>query len=358
MIGLLFAGTLPLFSEGKPLHVLITVNTESYTEGNPEQQIWGRVGGGGEHGIGKIMDILEAHGVKGTFYINVYEAEKHGEETIAQVIKAVHKRGHDVQLHTHPQYKYGIHTLIRADLARQQEILLWGKHFIERHTGTAVIAHRAGAFVANLDTIEALRRIGVKVDASLSSLSEESPLAREVGGAHNRPFVLNGILELPITYYAQGRVASYQSNRILDIEASSLRELKDVIRQAQEADVSAVNVLMHSFSFVRNGRPDIDLEERFDRFLGFLGTQKDVKVSTTTQFYEYWNSRIAPSSEPEQFVPTTGWWLTYLRAAEEADNGWKNALVAIAPPALMILVIGVLLRRRYSKTTRNKYKVH
>ncbi|MBI5752380.1 MAG: polysaccharide deacetylase family protein [Hydrogenophilales bacterium] len=354
MIGLLFAGTLPLLSEGKPLHVLITVDTESYTEGNPKQQIWGRVGGGGEHGIGKIMDILEAHGVKGTFYINVYEAERHGEETIAQVIKAVHKRGHDVQLHTHPHHKYGIHKLTRADLARQQEILLWGKHFIERHTGTAVIAHRAGAFAANLDTIEALRRIGVKVDASLSSLSEESHLAREVGEARNRPFVLNGILELPITYYVQGRVATYQFKRTLDIESTSLREFEDVIRQAQVANVPAVNVLMHSFSFVRHGRPDIELEERFDRFLSFLGTQHGVVVSTTTQFYGHWSSRIAPSSEPEQFVPATGWWLSYLRAVEEADNGWKNAVVAVALPALMILVIGVLLHRRYSKTTRNR----
>jgi len=348
MIGLAFAGTLPLSSESKPLHVLITVDTESYSHGHPQQQIWGRVGSGEEHGITKIMDILEAHGAKGTFYVNVYEAEKHGEEAIAQVITAVHERGHDVQLHTHPQHKYGIHKLTRADLARQQEILLWGKQFIEKQTGTAVIAHRAGAFAANLDTIEALRRIGLKVDASLSPISNASHLSQQVG-ARNRPFILNGILELPITYYTQGRVATYQSNRTLDIEASSLRELKEVVRQAQEADVSAVNVLMHSFSFVRNGRPDIALEERIDRFLGFLGTQHGVVVSTTKQFYEYWNSRIAPSSEPEQFVPTTGWWLTYLRAVEEAGNGWKNTVVAAAPPALMILFIGALLRRRYSR---------
>lgn len=343
--GLILAEMSPVHSEGKALHVLITIDTESYTQGNPRQQIWGDVGAGEEHGIGKIMDMLEAHGAKGTFYINVYEAAKHGEDAIAQVIATVHGRGHDVELHTHPHHKYGIDKLTRADLERQKEILRWGKLFIEKYTGTPVIAHRAGSFAANLDTIEALRLIGLKVDASLSAITAESHLARQVG-KRNSPFVLNGILELPITYYAQGRVAGYQSNRILDIEASSLSELESVVRQAREADIPAVNVLMHSFSFVRKGRPDLELEQRLDRFLEFLGTQEGVRVSTTRQFYEYWNSRTTPSNEPESFMPTTGWWLTYLRYVEEANTSSAKAAFALTPPLLIILAVILLLQRR------------
>ena len=67
----------------------------------------------------------------------------------------------------------------------------------------------------------------------------------------NRPFLLDGILELPATFYVQARLGARRFVRMVDIQASSLLEIKSVVRQAVAQNVSAINVLMHSHSFVR-----------------------------------------------------------------------------------------------------------
>ena len=262
------------------LCVLITVDTESYAKGHPEAQIWGRADDGQEYGIRRIMDCLERHGARGTFYVNVYESGRHGEEALREVIRTIHARGHDVQLHTHPHDLYGVHKLHRADLPRQREILAWGKDFIERETGQPVVAHRAGAFAASLETIAALRELGIPVDASLSPAWWECHLAKQVP-SWNRPVMLDGVLELPATYYVQARLGTRRFLRMVDIQASSLLELKSVVRQAIEQKVQAINVLMHSHSFVRNGRGDERLLKRLDRFLAFLARQPGAQAVTT-----------------------------------------------------------------------------
>jgi peptidoglycan/xylan/chitin deacetylase (PgdA/CDA1 family) len=316
------------------LSVLITVDTESYAQGDPDAQIWGRARDGQEYGIRRIMDTLERHGARATFYVNVYESGRHGEEALREVVRAIHARGHDVQLHTHPRDLYGIDKLTRADVPRQREILAWGKAFIERVTGQPVVAHRAGAFAANLNTITALHEVGIPVDASLSSAWWECHLAREVASP-NRPFVLNGVLELPATVYVQARIGTLRFVRMLDIQASSLLELKRVVRQAREQGVSAINVLVHSHSFIRGGRGDLRLFRRLDRFLEFLARESGVQAVTTGAFHARSQIDATDTAATAPFEPYTGWWLTYLRAVESIGQGWKATLAALAPPVAL-----------------------
>lgn len=312
------------------LSVLITVDTESYAQGDPVAQIWGRAADGQEYGIRRIMDSLERHGARGTFYVNVYESGRHGEEALREVVRTIHARGHDVQLHTHPRDLYGIDKLTRADVARQREILAWGKAFIERETGQPVVAHRAGAFAANLNTITALRELDIPVDASLSTAWWECHLAREVASP-NRPFLLNGILELPATVYVQARLGPRRFVRMVDIQASSLLELKSVVRQAVRQGVSAINVLVHSHSFVRDGRGDARLLRQLDRFLAFLASEPGVQAVATRAFMARCQGDAMAMVGAALFEPYTGWWLTYLRAVESIGHGWKTTVAALAP---------------------------
>lgn len=316
------------------LSVLVTVDTESYAQGNPDAQIWGRAGDGHEYGVRRIMETLERHGAPGTFYVNVYESGRHGEQALRDVIRAIHERGHDVQLHTHPRDVYGIDKLTRADVPQQREILAWGKSFIERETGQPVVAHRAGAFAANLNTVTALRDLGIPVDASLSAAWWECHLAREVTSP-NRPFMVNGVLELPATVYVQARLGSRRFVRMVDIQASSLLELKSVVRQALAHNVSAINVLVHSHSFIRNGRGDARLLRRLDRFLAFVASQPQVQAMTTRAFYARCQVDRKATAELAPFEPYTGWWLAYLRTIESIGRGWKATLAALAPPLVL-----------------------
>ena len=55
-----------------------------------------------------MMNIFDEYGVKATFFVNVYEAAKYEDDTLAEVCRAIHSRGHDLELHTHPKPMFGI----------------------------------------------------------------------------------------------------------------------------------------------------------------------------------------------------------------------------------------------------------
>jgi len=321
--------------------VLITVDVESFHDGNPDKQIWGKTEfSNEEHGIAKIIEILDSRKAKATFYLNVYEMAKHGEKQIRHVAEAIHESGHDLQLHTHPNdmFGYGMY----ADIDKQKAILEVGIDLIEKWTGKKVIAHRAGGYQANLDTLTACQAVGIMVDSSLSPASG-TMLARQMAPV-NHPVYHNGILEIPVSYYIQAKFGSWESRRIVDLEASTYYELKSVLEQFRDRSTTVVNIMMHSFSFVRYGKPDYALEKRFEKLLDFINQDPDVVLSTTSEFYSKVAKNGALVNHRENFVPYTGWLLTYLRAVEDYDKGWKNVAVALSPVMLSAIIVVFLFK--------------
>jgi peptidoglycan/xylan/chitin deacetylase (PgdA/CDA1 family) len=331
-----------------PTLVMITVDVESYTKGTPDQQIWGKQPDG-EHGIRRMMDMLDRHGFKGTFYLNVYEAAKHGDGILAEVARTIHGRGHDLQLHTHPSPMFKFDTMQNADVEQQVAVLSQGKDLIRQWTGKTVIAHRAGAFAANQDTLAACQRAGLAIDSSFSPVSTLTDLSRQLP-ASNMPRVIDGVVELPLTYIAQARLGNWQSLRYLDIEGTSYDEFVSAIRQFRDADFPVVNIVMHSFSFVRHGKTDASIEQRFDKLLGFLKAEPGVQVVTVSQLHPQWTTQVATLQQGSNFVPHTGVWLMYQRALEDF-MGWKNIVVALTPLILLVVIAAsvVLWRRRNGK---------
>lgn len=333
-----------------PMKVMVTVDVESYTHGDPDKQIWGKQPDG-EHGIRRIMDILDKHGLKGTFYLNVYEAAKHGEPRIAEVARAIHQRGHDLQLHTHPAPMFGFGNMQDADFSHQVEILMRGKDLIRKWTGKTVVAHRAGAFAANLDTIRATRASGLTIDSSFSPALSYTMLSRQLP-ASNLPKIVDGILELPVSYYTQPSLGGWHSLRILDIEASSLDEFKSVVRQFRDEGAPFVNILMHSFSFVRFGPTNPEMERRFDLLLEFLTKEPGLEVVTVSQLSPAWISQVNTLKGGTGPVPYTGLWMIYGRATEEASEGGVNLVVAVAPA--IAVIIGYVFFVVWRRSTRSK----
>lgn len=332
-----------------PTQVMITVDVESYSKGNPGLQIWGKQPDG-EHGIQRMMDMLDAHGLKGTFYLNVYEAAKFGEADIAKVARTIHSRGHDLELHTHPGPMFSSAEMQQASLEKQVEILKRGKELIRQWTGKSVIAHRAGDFAANLDTLKACQLAGLPIDSSFSPVLGYTGLSHQLTGT-NLPREIGGVLELPVTQYAQVRVGNWKSLRYLDIEASSLDEMVKAIRQLRDAGFPTVTILMHSFSFVRDGKAHPDVEQRFDNLLSFLAAEPGVKVVSVSEFYTEWITKLSALPQGDNLIPSTGPWLMYRRAWEDF-NGWKNISVAVTPLAVLLVFGAITIGWR-----RNKNKI-
>lgn len=308
---------------------IVTVDVETRTHGDPRQDISGVIPGHeGNFGIERIMDLLERHQARGTFFLNAYEIATHGEDWICSAARLIHGRGHDLELHTHPRPMFGVYGMNHAPFGKQQAILEKGVSLLEAWTGRKVVAHRAGAFAANTDTLRAVAAAGLRADCSLSAGSRVAvPLVAEIG-ASNAAKHVDGVLEIPMTCFDQVRFGSWHSRRILDIEGCSLPEIKRVVRWTVQHRLPTVCILMHSFSLSRRGKPNRRVIRRLSALLAWLREQSDVEIGTIEQACRQLDAESLPPSTAT--IPATGIWLTWGRAVSSWNDGWKNLLVAIS----------------------------
>lgn len=322
---------------------LVTIDVETMTRGNVERDILGAIPGWRDRfGVERMMDLLESRQVRGTFFLNVYDVAKHGEDSIAKVARLIQSRGHDLELHTHPRPMYPFYGISRAPFEEQVEILEKGISLIEKWTGRRPVAHRAGAFLANLETLRAMDTVGLQVDSSLAPGSRMVlPLVGELG-ASNVPRRVGSVWEVPVTYFDQLRFGPWRSRRTLDIEGCSLAEIKTVTRWAVLHGYPTVCLLMHSFSFSRHGKPGWRVIRRFEALLAWLERQEGIEFATAEQAGRWAQAETAARSPVR--TPRTGIWMTWARALGSWNDGWKNFLVACTGLAcLAAFAAGVVL---------------
>src|SRR5207248_1014096 len=58
----------------------------------------------GTFGLEYQLDLLSAHGLKGVFLVEALFACAVGRELLCKVVKLIQGKGHEVQLHLHPQW--------------------------------------------------------------------------------------------------------------------------------------------------------------------------------------------------------------------------------------------------------------
>lgn len=321
---------------------IFTVDVETRTSGDSIQDVMGILPGCAENaGIGRMMDLLEAHQAKGTFFFNVYEVAQYGEGVMASAVKRVHTRGHDVELHTHPQPMYRYYGMAQAPLEDQILMLQRGMSLIESWTGKAVVAHRAGAFAANRDTLRAARAVGLLADCSLSPGSRVPVRLVSELSASNVVQYADGVWEIPATYYEQVRFGSWHSRRILDIEGSSLAEIKHVVRWAIRRRLPTVCILLHSFSFLRHGRPNRRVIRRVASLLEWLRQQDEIQIETVDSVCRRLGA--LPLPEPVVGAPVTGVWMTWGRAVSSWNDGWKNFVASVTGIAALVVVLAIVI---------------
>lgn len=274
------------YGESDGLLFIITVDTEGTYGDKPfESMILGKLQNYGreEFGVPKIMDLCDKHGVKATFFVDVYEYRLHGEERMVQLVRDIKRRGHDVQLHTHPawppdpvkrplvkesMYSYGVHSPYRVgmkdyNLEEQVEILREGIRKLERWIGERPVAHRAGGYAADYNMLKALIRVGIPIDASMFYQHKRCGLNTPLL-TRNKPVLYrsdSGILiEIPVTCFQRGteyvigpfkyKAHSVSTSKV-DIDWCNLDELKEAIKALHDQGVNPVTIFLHSCSFVR-----------------------------------------------------------------------------------------------------------
>lgn len=332
--------------------LLLTVDTESSMAGlrplPPEAMVYGRVAGG-TWGIERIMDCCEARGVKATFFVSTLEELHHGREHVGRMCATILDRGHDVQVHLHPNWWKGDFARKRLtdySLAEQTELVGLARDAYRRACGCEPVAHRAGGLLINADTLRALEANGIRVDSSVAP----GHIAYALGAGVEPPNVprrLGGVAELPVTTFAQVRLGAWAPRRHLDVNADSLSELQFVVNSAVEQGVAAVCLLMHSFSFLRRNQdgtafsPAAAELRRFERFLDFAAAHDGVEVVTVREMAGRLAADPRLLAGPD-FDPTSGLCRTYARSWERFGTGWKSKALALGLPALAALTIGAI----------------
>jgi hypothetical protein len=123
--------------------------------------------------------------MRATFFVNAYLDTAYPEADIIGFIQQIVSRGHDVQFHSHEEFRC-FRQCVGGRLAcwqqctkkesfiggnsyeRQLAILREGADNIERWSGRYPIAFRGGAFDADLTTLKALRALNIPIESSLN----------------------------------------------------------------------------------------------------------------------------------------------------------------------------------------------
>jgi peptidoglycan/xylan/chitin deacetylase (PgdA/CDA1 family) len=331
----LILGALLLQGSSSPRDFFVTITVD--VEGAPgtapfDNLIMGKLPGVREqYGVGMIMDLCEKHNVKATFFVDVYEYRLHGEERMRELVQEIHRRGHDVELHTHPAwpanalsplvtdstYSYGVHSpdkigMKQYGLAEQVEIIEEGIHKLEAWGVGRPVAHRAGDLAADYNTLKALARTGIRVDSSMAY--------RWPNCALNDPLLTRNkvvsyeseegcVMEIPVTRITlQTRYLRLVSQSHLDW--CTRGALEDAVQVLRDSGVNPVVVLLHSWSLTgpdanfTRFHPEQAQIQSFDKALSWLTSQPGLRVVTMKELAEMGKREPALFAEGKDDVPT------------------------------------------------------
>jgi hypothetical protein len=132
-----------------------------------------------------------------------------------------------------------------------------GARLLQEWTGLPVVAHRAGAYSANKDSIDALARNRITLDASLFP-GEAHCRLNGLGLPVNFPGRIGGVTEIPVTVYER-RERPAGLGRLLpphvvlgkiDVNAmDDERQAVAALSAVSAANLPFIVIFLHSFSF-------------------------------------------------------------------------------------------------------------
>ena len=243
----------------------------------------------GAVGVFHQMDVMDAHGFKGVFFVDPMPALVWGVEAIADIVGPIVARGHDVQLHCHTEWLAHApgnrlaggmtgRNLKDFPLDEQVAILTFARDTLIAAGAPAPVAFRAGNYGANDDTLRALAAIGIGYDTSHAPALVGGDCAIALGATNRAPLLHHGVTEVPI-----GCIESFGGRlRHAQITALSLGELVAAVRHARDAGAPSFTLVSHSFELLSRDRRRINrvVARRFERFCAAIAAMDGVTSAT------------------------------------------------------------------------------
>ncbi|MBX6962795.1 polysaccharide deacetylase [Providencia rettgeri] len=290
-------------------YAMITVDTEALpkraSDDHVNRLIWGRFPKG-TAGVAEMCKIGDEFGVKHVFFTDLCGAYSRLDE-LKEVVHWLDEQGQDVQLHTHPEYlpdsfwkEHGLSNRPQymnqyTEQARAEFVF---KHFaglMSEVTGKPVLAHRAGSFRWNADTIRALKAVGIPLSFNNSVCAVHNNQCI-YSKPTNNPFVWsNGVIEVPMTEKRiLGKVGKPEWWARLTYPESSYFRFRpwwgQLLLNTLSGNPSFAVFLLHSWSLLfwdENGLGEYRDDSRMEGYRKLLARlTKDYDVITTAEFLD------------------------------------------------------------------------
>lgn len=294
------------------INVFITVDTEHSIGGafkdrnlkpvGNEKRIWGKIGET-SFGIPLMMDIAETYDIRLTFFVEVLNKYYFGENETQKVCESILNRGHDIQLHLHPNYlNFTLNNPLEKtysdligtySLEKQIELIREGIEILIRTGAPRPIAFRAGCFGADEETLRALKAVGFLIDSSYNKTYVGDTCLLDNKGINDLA-CLNEMWEFPITNFVESTKLRGKRFKPLDINGVSFQEMRSVLNQAKENGPRNITIILHSFSFLKpydvqynKIRPRRNVIRRFRNLCQYVSKNSDYfEVKTLGSLYQ------------------------------------------------------------------------
>lgn len=304
-----------------------------------DRRIFGRFGGK-VYGIPLLMDIAESYGLRLTFFLETCSADYFGLDTVREVCSTIVARGHDVQLHLHPEFLFlkgdeFRRSMPRAGMAhltrsRQRMLIEKGILVLQSCGVPRVAAFRAGGYGANIKTLKALSDADILIDSSYNFSFVKGPEQFGMTGPINDLRRYERVYEFPVTQFVCPcpLIRNVRQVRPFDINGAGFLEMRAALKRAALTGPCHVTVVLHSFSFIKaydlqyqKVRPRWNVIRRFEKLCLFLAENpSSYRVRTFGELSKRDLEEAEKRARHEwPYVSTLATWV---RLAEQAVDRW------------------------------------
>jgi len=277
----------------------------------------------GDFALPKTLEILGRHGLSGVFFVEPLFAARFGVKHLATIVDMIRSRGHDVQLHLHPEWTDEIRPLLFPGAAEKRPLLSYytfeeqtilislGRDLLGQAGCRSICAFRAGSFGANRDTYRSLHGLGIGIDSSMHAVLPISGPDLRATFDICHPFEIEHVQVFPLTMFEDG----LRRLRPAQVGSCSFAEMREAIESAAVNGCEHFVILSHNFEMLKPGRnkPDPIVVARFEQLCSFLARQRDrYEVATFS------SPRGPVRNAVRQPLARTGFTPTLRRYAEQA----------------------------------------
>ena len=243
----------------------------------------------GALGIDYQMDVFDRHGLKAVFFVDPMPALIWGTGAIAQIVRPIIARGHDVQLHLHTEWlelagpagplggKTGT-NLCDFSCDEQTRLLNYARGVLIAAGAPAPTAFRAGNYGANDDTLRALAALGIAYDTSHCPGIAGGECRISLGPDDRAVQRHCGTIEVPVGSIA----AAGGALRHFQITALTAHEVLAALRHAVNAGQPQMTLVSHSFELLARDRLRANhvLRRRFEALCAGLARMPGLTTAT------------------------------------------------------------------------------